>query len=171
MSELLSNSRMTVSEIMKKMIEHSEGNLHDINHFIKVWSYAKLIGELEGLDSETQYVLEVTAIIHDIACPLCRIKYGNASGKHQEEESWPLVMDFLQGCGLTDAQMERIAYLVSHHHTYTGVDKADYQILLEADYLVNADESKYSVDHIRHTLETVFKTESGKALLMNMFQL
>ena len=32
---------------------------------------------------------------------------------------------------------------MTHHHTYTGVDGIDYQILLEADYLVNADESHY----------------------------
>ena len=48
---------------------------------------AKTIGELEGLDRHTQEVLELAAVVHDIACPLCREKYGNASGKNQERES------------------------------------------------------------------------------------
>ena len=26
---------MTVSEVIKKMVAYSEGNLHDINHFMK----------------------------------------------------------------------------------------------------------------------------------------
>ena len=71
---------MKIAEILKKMITFSNGNIHDIDHLIKVWTYAKTIGELEGLDPETQFVLEVAAITHDIACPLCREKYGNAKG-------------------------------------------------------------------------------------------
>ena len=77
---------MGISEIMAKMISFSEGNIHDVNHFLKVWAYAKTIGELEQLDSETQLTLEVAAITHDIACPLCRAKYGNTNGKYQEIE-------------------------------------------------------------------------------------
>ena len=41
---------MKITEILKKMITFSNGNIHDIDHLIKVWTYAKTIGELEGLD-------------------------------------------------------------------------------------------------------------------------
>ena len=61
---------MNIAEIMKKMIDFSDGNIHDIDHFIRVWTYARTIAELESLDAETQYILEVAAITHDIACPL-----------------------------------------------------------------------------------------------------
>ncbi len=63
---------MTIAQIMEKMIAFSEGNIHDITHLSCVWTYAKTIGELEGLDADTQFILEVAAITHDIACPLCR---------------------------------------------------------------------------------------------------
>ena len=33
---------------------------------------------------------------------------------------------------------DRIAFLISHHHTIDQIDGMDYQILIEADYLVNA---------------------------------
>ena len=49
---------MTISQIMEKMIAFSNGNIHDIDHLIRVWTYAKTIGELEGLDQQTQYVLK-----------------------------------------------------------------------------------------------------------------
>ena len=39
---------MTVAQIMEKMISFSEGNIHDIDHFLRVWSYAKTIGEIEN---------------------------------------------------------------------------------------------------------------------------
>lgn len=97
---------ISVSELIEKMIRFLSGNLRDINHFMAVWSYAKIIGELEHLDSETQFILEVAVVIHDIACPLCRQKYGNADGKNQEKESEPLVREFLADTGLEDGQIE-----------------------------------------------------------------
>ena len=90
------------------MIAFSDGNIHDIDHLIRVWTYAKTIGELEGLDAETQLILEVAAITHDIACPLCREKYGNTNGKNQEAEGAPMVMTFLSDTGLNEEQIERI---------------------------------------------------------------
>lgn len=160
---------MTVSEIMKKMIAFSGGNIHDIDHFIRVWSYAKTIGELEQLDRNTQYILEVATIAHDIACPLCREKYGNTNGKKQETEGAPMVQEFLRDCGMTTAQIERVMFLVSHHHTFTDVDGADYQILLEADYIANASENGYTKAQIEGFLEKIAKTESGIRLIRQVF--
>lgn len=65
---------MKIAEFMEKMIVFSKENMHDIDHFMKVWAYAKTIGELENIDDETQYILEIAALTHDIACPLCREK-------------------------------------------------------------------------------------------------
>lgn len=160
---------MTVSEIMRKMIAHSSGNLHDINHFIKVWTYAKTIGELEGLPPETLFILEAAAIVHDIACPLCREKYGNTDGKLQERESAPLVEAFFKNSGLSEQQAARISYLVSHHHTLTDINGVDYQILIEADYIVNAGESGYPPENIRNACGRIFKTRAGTALLKSIY--
>lgn len=33
---------------------------------------------------------------------------------------------FLANCGLTDAQIARVTYLVGHHHTLRGIDGIDY---------------------------------------------
>ena len=82
---------MCVSAAIEKMVEFYQGNLHDIEHFLKVWAFAKTIGEQEDLDRHTQQVLELASVVHDIACPLCREKYGNTNGKNQEIESPPLV--------------------------------------------------------------------------------
>lgn len=77
---------MKIATAIEKMTDFYKGNIHDIYHFLKVWAFAKNIGEAEGLDPKTQETLEMAAVVHDIACPLCREKYGNTSGKHQEEE-------------------------------------------------------------------------------------
>lgn len=164
---------MTVAKIMKKMIDFSEGNLHDINHFLKVYVYAKTIGELENLDAETQFILEIAAITHDIACPLCREKYGNTHGKYQEQEGEVLVQEFFSAAELSQElspeQVERVAFLVGHHHTLTNVQGLDYQILVEADYLVNADESGHSRKQMESAKAAIFKTKSGISLLKAIY--
>ena len=162
---------MNISQIMEKMIAFSNGNLHDMNHLMCVWTYAKTIGELEGLDRRTQETLEIAAITHDIACPLCREKYGNSAGYLQEQEGPALVKDFLKNYSLDEAFIERVAYLVGHHHTYKDVDGLDYQILLEADFLVNGDESNLTKEAIEKMKKNVFKTKTGIELLNHIFEL
>ena len=160
---------MTIAQILSKMIAASNGNIHDIDHLLRVWAYARTIGELEGLDAETQYILEVSAITHDIACPLCREKYGSTNGKHQETEGAPMVRDFLRDTGLTDAQIDRVAFLVGHHHTFTDVCGKDYQILLEADYIANASENGYSRQNVENFMAKIMGTDSGKRLAKAVF--
>lgn len=162
---------MNIAQILEKMIVFSDGNIHDIEHLIKVWTYAKTIGELENLDRDTQYILEVAAITHDIACPLCREKYGNTNGKYQEEEGGPLVREFLADTGMTEEQIDRVAYLVSHHHTLQGIEGLDYQILIEADYVVNAAESGYSRENIENFTERIMQTGSGRRIARAVFSL
>lgn len=157
------------AQIMEKMIAASDGNIHDIDHLIRVWTYAKTIGELEGLDANTQYILEVAAITHDIACPLCREKYGNTNGKYQEEEGAPMVRNFLSDSGMREEQIERVAYLVGHHHTFREVDGIDYQILIEADYIANASENGYSRTNVTNFMNKIVTTEGGKRLIKAVF--
>lgn len=160
---------MIVAATTQKMIAFYRGNIHDIDHFLKVWAMAKTIGELEALDKHAQEVLELAAVVHDIACPLCREKYGDTNGKHQELESPPLVEAFFKGLPVERPDVERISWLVAHHHTYANIDGPDHQILLEADFLVNAGESGYTPSAIRNFRERVFRTAAGKELLDSMY--
>lgn len=160
---------MDISHIILKMVGISNGNCHDINHFLKVYAYAKTIAECEKLSAEEQQIVEIAAVIHDIACPLCREKYGNTNGKHQEAEGVILACEFLKDVGLPEKTADRIVFLVGHHHTLEGIDGIDYQILIEADYLVNADEAGYSKANVQNTLVNIFKTETGKMLLRSVY--
>ena len=160
---------MSVAKIMIKMIDYSKGNFRDINHFMKVYTYAKTIGECENLSAAEQKNLEIAAIVHDIACPLCREKYGNTNGKYQETEGMALTREFLKDSDLNEEAIKRIVFLVGHHHTLTDISGLDYQILIEADYLVNAEESSYSESNICNTKERFFKTSTGIALLKSVY--
>lgn len=161
---------MTIAKITEQMIAYSEGSLHDIAHFIKVHSYARTIALLEGVDDETCETVETAALVHDIACPVLRPRFGGtAPGKGQEREGGHMARALLEKCGVPSPRIDRVVFLVEHHHTYTGVDGMDWQILLEADFLVNAHESglpRYAVEAFRRN---VFRTASGIRLLNEMY--
>ncbi|MDO4546463.1 MAG: phosphohydrolase [Clostridia bacterium] len=156
---------MLKEKLTEKMIVFYKGNIRDINHFIKVHAFASLIGKMEGIDAETLNTLEIAAIVHDIACPLCREKYGNTNGARQEEESEALLVEFLREFHLSPEVEKRVIFLVTHHHTYDAVNGIDYQILLEADFLVNAGESEKYATAIGQFRKNVFKTATGHRLL------
>ncbi|MBP3218018.1 MAG: HD domain-containing protein [Lachnospiraceae bacterium] len=160
---------MTVSDAIIKMISISEGNEHDINHFLKVWGYARTIGEAEKLDERTLKTLELAAVVHDIACPSLRKEHGSAPGGLQEKAGPDLVREFFSGSNIDADMLERICFLVGHHHTYKDVDGLDHQILLEADFLVNAGEQENDRKAVRSFHENVFRTQTGLALLENIY--
>ena len=158
-----------IAAAIEQMIAFYQGNLHDINHFLKVWAFARTIGEQEGLDEQTQRTLELAAVVHDIACPACREKYGNANGKYQELEGPAEAKKLLDGLEWPADVTERVCYLVGHHHTYHDMDGMDYQILVEADFLVNLFEDKVSPDGCKNAYHKIFRTESGKRLYQTMY--
>ena len=71
----------------------------------------------------------------------------------------------------TPAQADRVAYLVGHHHTYTNINGMDYQILVEADFLVNLYEDSVPKAAAQNALDKIFKTQTGKTICKEMFAL
>ena len=65
--------------------------------------------------------------------------------------------------------LDRVAYLVGHHHSPAQIDGIDYQILIEADYIVNASESGYSRQAIQSFMEHTMKTAAGIRLTKTVF--
>ena len=161
-----------IQELALAMIRYDNGDPKRIQHTTKVHAYATLIGSQEGLDEETQFILESAALVHDIGIRASEKKYGHQNGKLQEQEGPAVACDLLAKLGgYTEAQIERICWLVGHHHTYHISDDLDYQILIEADFLVNLYEDNESDNAIRSVREKIFKTKSGTKMLDEMFLL
>jgi uncharacterized protein len=160
---------ITISEAVIKMIDWLDGNQREINHFLKVWAYARTIGNQEISDERSQRTLELAAIVHDIACPMLHESQGSAPGNLQEKFGPPMVREFYKGCCIDEEMLERICYLVAHHHTTSNVDGMDYQILLEADFLVNAGDDEEYRKAIPVFRKNVFHTNTGTALLNSIY--
>ena len=159
-----------IAGLMMAMIEYDRGDARRIQHFVKVHDLAAAIGTLEGMAEDELFVLEAAAILHDIGIHVSEVKYGSCSGKYQELEGPGEAEKLLQQLGgFTAGQIERIKYLIAHHHTYTEIDGLDYQILVEADFLVNLYEDNSPASAIKSVREKIFKTQAGIAMLANMF--
>lgn len=158
-----------LKQLYLEMWKWDEGDAQLIQHFAKVHSFARLIGTCEGLDADTLYLLETEALLHDIGIIPARKEFGKGSGKFQEKVSDPLVREMLGKLGFDPAIIDRAAYVVSHHHTYDRIDGPDYQILVEADFLVNLFEEDEPREAVEAACRNIFKTETGKKLLEEMF--
>ncbi len=160
---------MDHNRLLNAMIAYDGGDAKRIQHFIKVYSFAKMIGEQEGLDEMTQYILETAAIVHDIGIKPAEAKYGSCAGRLQEQEGPPEAEKMLGELSYESSVVERVSYLVGHHHTYTNVEGMDYQILLEADFLVNLQEEGSDREAVRTALKKIFNTSTGERLCRLMF--
>ncbi len=157
------------SELISEMIKYYAGDIKRINHFMKVYSFAKTIGEMEGLDIEKQEILEVAAIVHDIGIKVSEQKYNSSAGKYQELEGPAIAKNMLERLGFNDLLSDRVCFLVGHHHTYTAIDDIDFQILVEADFLINVHEDEISKNSVLIIRDKYFKTKAGKSYLNLMY--
>ena len=65
--------------------------------------------------------------------------------------------------------LDRVCFLIGHHHTYSNIEGIDYQILVEADFLVNIFEDEINKDSIKSIKEKIFKTKSGIKILNDLY--
>ena len=162
---------MMLNKLHLAMIELYKGDAKRIQHFCKVHSYAKLIAETENVDSRTLFIIETAALTHDIGIHTCEKKYGDCGGKLQEKEGPAIAKELLAKLGFEDDISERVQYLIAHHHTYNNIDAIDYQILVEADFLVNIMEDSLTKEAALQAYNRIFKTECGKKICREMFGL
>ena len=153
------------------MIRLYSGDPMRIQHFCKVHSYAKLIAEMEHVVADTLFILDAAALTHDIGIHVCEEKYGNCNGKLQEQEGPAIAEKLLAELHFDEKVSERVQYLIAHHHTYDRIDGMDYQILVEADFLVNIMEDELSGEAALHAYHNIFKTECGRKICRDMFGL
>ena len=160
-----------LNQLHLAMIELYNGDAKRIQHFCKVHSYAKFIAETENVDDKTLFIIEAASFTHDIGIHICEEKYGNCNGNLQEKEGPAIAKDLLEKLGFETDVSNRVQYLIAHHHTYDNITDTDYQILVEADFLVNMMEDNLSKSAVQNAYNKIFKTSCGKKICKDMFGL
>ena len=158
-----------LNSLFLEMARFDRGNPQLIQHFTKVHAYARYIAEEEGLPERERFVVEAAAYAHDIGILPAMERYGSSRGPLQEKEGPPAARIMLEGLGFDGECIERVCWLIGHHHTYDPVEGTDHRILIEADFLVNLFEGDASDEAKRNAYENLFVTKAGKKLFREMF--
>ena len=159
---------LIVEKVIVKMIAYYGKDLRRTHHALKVHDFAKTLGKLEGLSEKEQLTLEVAAVLHDIGIPESERKYNSSAAKYQELEGPPIARELLTNIALDKEIVDRVCFMVGNHHTYDKVDNKDFQILFEADFLVNMYEGKAKKERIEKVQKRLFKTKSGNDIINSM---
>ena len=155
--------------ILNKMINYFENDPKRINHALKVYGFSKAIASGESINESQTEILFVAAILHDIGIKVSEIKYDSSAGHYQELEGPAVARELLEDLDLDNNFLDRVCFLIGHHHTYSAIDGIDFQILVEADFLVNIFEDNLGVPEINSIFSKVFKTSSGKKIISSMY--
>ena len=158
-----------LEKLKAEMIKYFAGDPKRIQHFIKVYFFCEMIGTAEKLSDDEMLILRVAALTHDIGIKRAEELYCSTSGKYQEELGPDIAKEMLIKLGFPKSVIERVCFLIAHHHTYKNINSRDYQILVEADFLVNLYEDNCSSESVKTAKEKVFKTACGTKILEYMF--
>jgi CYTH domain-containing protein len=157
------------ANITNAMINYFGKDERRINHALKVFAYAKTIAELENISKGKKQIIEISALLHDIGIQVCEDKYNSVAGHYQEIESPIIAKNILNDFNISENVKNRVLFIIANHHTYSKIDGIDFQILVEADFLVNFAEKNVSMSILPKTKENIFKTGSGLKFLEGIF--
>jgi len=158
-----------IHTIMADMIRWFHGDVRRINHALKVYSFASLISIESGSDERESLIIGITALLHDIGIKEAERKFQSSSGKLQEQEGPPVAREMLKPYGLDHEIIDRVCFIIGNHHSYSKNDGTDFQILVEADFLVNIYEDSVNRESVRNIREKIFRTDSGIGWLDEMY--
>lgn len=152
-----------------RAVEYNENDALRIHHLIRVHTFARIIGKSDGFDESNQKIAELAALLHDIGIHNAEKKYNSTDGRYQEIEGGPVARAIMKDSHIPEWIIERVCYIVEHHHTLGAIDGPDFQAVVEADLLVNMFDDHLSKEKITLLRDKVFKTKKGTQLLNQMY--
>jgi HD superfamily phosphodiesterase len=154
--------------IIEKMIRYFGTDIRRINHALKVYGFASCIARRENLSDNETRIVDIVAVLHDIGIHEAEKKYNSTSGKYQEKEGPEIARNILSDEEIDIETINRICFIIGNHHSYQKIDGLDFQIIVEADFLVNFFEDempKHSIESVR----TYFNTKTGISMIDSIY--
>jgi predicted metal-dependent HD superfamily phosphohydrolase len=151
------------------MIDFFGTDRRRIAHALKVYAYAAAIAELEQLSPEKRELIALAALLHDVGIKIAEAKYGSCTARQQEDLGPDAAAEILSALDVPAAGIDRIKFLIAHHHSPAASEDIDFRVLLEADFLVNFEEGYLPLSSVEPTARKHFRTKSGLSMLRIMF--
>ncbi len=153
------------SQAMKRYFDK---DVKRIKHTQKVARFAEAMVKIEG---GNPLVVLGSAFLHDIGIHEAEKKHGNSSGEFQGLEGPPIAKDMLKRIGLQTEMIDEICDIIGHHHHPREEETLNFQILYEADWLVNIEEDGFlkNREELEKLIGNVFKTVTGKKFAEDLY--
>ena len=155
--------------LLLKMADTFKGDPKRVGHALKVYGFARMIAGGEKLTESERKTLFCAAILHDIGIHEAERKHGSSAGNYQEMEGPAVAGGLMEGLSLKEQERERILFLIGNHHSYHKIDAPDFQVLAEADFLVNIYEEEMCKDTVKSIKNKIFKTKTGLKLVNELY--
>ena len=158
-----------IAQVLSEMIRILKHDRAQVEHAMKVYVYASVIGDLEGLKGDRLRALRAAAILNDIVLPECLDREGEWNEELHQRYGETMVRDVLAKLGY-DRYADKVAYLVGHSQNYFEEmhDNPELQILIEANLLVNLSAGA-STEKPEDVYNRYFATATGRALMKDLF--
>jgi HD superfamily phosphodiesterase len=143
-------------------------DLKRVHHALKVAHFAEQILKMEG---GNPVVVLASAYLHDIGIHLAETKYQSTSGEYQEKEGPVIAKEMLEKLDVHKEMVDEICDIIGHHHHPREEETLNFQILYEADWLVNMEEKGLPQDRkeVQSMIEKYFRTEAGRQLAERLY--
>ena len=154
--------------IALEMKKYFRTDFKRVHHAIKVAKFAEQILKVEG---GNPLVVMGVAYLHDIGIHEADRKYGSHSGYYQEMEGPAIAREILERLNVPTQMLDEMCDIIGHHHSPREEETLNFQILYEADWLVNIEEEGFSKDRkkVEALIAKVFRTATGRQLAEKLF--
>lgn len=154
--------------IALEMKKYFGTDFKQVHHAIKVARFAEQILKMEG---GNPMVVMAAAYLHDIGIHEADRKYGSHSGHYQEIEGPAVAREILERLNVSKQVIDEVCDIIGHHHSPREEETLHFQILYEADGLVNMEEEGVSKDRQKaeRFIRKVFRTATGKRLAEELY--
>jgi len=162
------DSKILCNSLIEEMRKVFGDDQKRISHALNVLKYASEIQLAEGGDP---LVVKAAAILHDIAILEAEKKHGSAAGNFHQIEGPPIAKAILEKHGVEAELVEHICKIIANHHDAGDIDTLEFQIIRDADQLVNIPEEFGDADKgkLKNIIERTFKTDKGRQLATELF--
>jgi putative nucleotidyltransferase with HDIG domain len=157
-----------ITRVRAAMEEYFGNDSRRIDHALRVTSFARRLMEEEPADPE---LVLATALLHDIGIPEAERKFGSSAGNLQEVEGPPVAREILARLGYNEPFITEVCQIIASHHSPGEVETDNFQIIWDADWLVNlGDECDLSDrDKTGKIIEKTFMTCTGKGMAKEIY--
>lgn len=146
---------MEVNRVALRMKNYHHGDADKVQHFVRVYTLAKTIGELEKLNEDELEYLELAAVVHNVS----------------DDDPVTAVKDILRSCGVEDEVNMHVCHIVGNMENYDHISSLDHQIFIEARMIVEFKEQGTPSDEIVRFAEKRFITNYGRMFLKRAFDI